>query len=100
MSDFVLTPLAAADLGAIWEYEAERDLEVADAILEEIYATLTGLASKRLFGHPRPDLTDKPVHFRYVRARFVVVYRSDRTPLTVICIAGGTQDLPAILDER
>lgn len=100
MSDFVLTLLAEHDLNDIWEYQAERDIHVADQVVEEIHDTLARLARKRLFGHPRPDLTDKPLLFQYIRDRYVLVYRTDRTPLSVLCIAGATQDLLAILAER
>lgn len=98
---FVLTPLAEHDLNEIWEYLAKRDLDLADQIVEEIFENLTGLEQKRLFGHPRPDLADeKPLLFKVLCRRYVVVYRSDFSPLTVICIAGATQDLTPILAER
>lgn len=100
MGDFVLTELAEQDLNDLWEYLAGSDLDKADRILGEIQETLGGLAAKRLFGHPRKDLTDLPVYFKLVIDRYVVVYRTDRSPMTVICIAGATQDLSAILGRR
>lgn len=100
MIDFVLTELAEQDLNDLWEYLADRDIEAADRVVQEILDVLRGLAQKRLFGHPRPDLTGKPVHFKLVEGRYALVYRTDRSPLTVICIAGATQDLSMILGNR
>ena len=100
MDEFVLTELAEQDLNDLWEYLAVRNLDAADQTIQEIQDTLRGLAQKRLFGHPRTDLTDKPVLFKFVHERYALIYRADRTPLVVICIAGATQDLSAILEVR
>lgn len=87
MNDFVLTLLAEHDLNEIWQYQADRDIDLADQVVEESYDTLMRIARKRLFGHPRPELTDKPLLFKYLRDRYVLVYRTDRTPLNVMGVA-------------
>jgi plasmid stabilization system protein ParE len=45
MSAYVLHPEAYTDLGEIWEFIAEDNVDAADRLLEEIHNAIRGLVS-------------------------------------------------------
>ena len=102
MSKFVLHPEAYADLNEIWEYIAADSLDAADRVLEEIYRAVISLVAFPHRGHPRPDLTSRPLRFHIVRD-YVIAYALDEKPLAVIAILHGRRNprvLAAILNRR
>ncbi|MBM4260503.1 MAG: type II toxin-antitoxin system RelE/ParE family toxin [Deltaproteobacteria bacterium] len=60
MSDYVLTPLAKADIFEIWSYIARDNEEAADRVESAIYDACAEAAQAPLRGHTRPDLTPRP----------------------------------------
>jgi plasmid stabilization system protein ParE len=102
MSRFVLHPEAYADLNEIWEYIAADNLDAADRVIEEIYEAITSLVRFPQTGHPRPELTSRPLRFQVARD-YVIAYAPDEKPLAVIAILHGRRNprvLAAILNRR
>lgn len=99
---FELHPGAAADLTAIWEFIARDNLSAAGKFREEILAAIRDLTSFPDQGHPRPDLTSRPLRFRAVRD-YLIVYAPNESPLLVIAVLHGRRHprvLAALLQTR
>jgi len=58
MKTFVLTPLAARDLGEIWDYVAANNIDVADRVLAAIENAIQRLVRYPGIGHQREELAD------------------------------------------
>jgi len=102
VSGFVLHPEAYADLQEIWEYIATDNLDAADGMLEEIYASIRLLAAFPRRGHSRPELSARPLRFQSVRD-YVIAYAPEEKPLAVIAVLHGRRNprvIAAILRER
>jgi plasmid stabilization system protein ParE len=102
MAGFVLHPQAYADLDEIWEYIAADNLDAADRVREEIYASIRSLVTFPHQGHSRTDLTSRPLRFQTLRD-YVVAYAPDENPLAVIAVLHGRRNpriISAILRER
>ena len=102
MSEFVLHPLACADLDDIWEYIAADNVDAADRVREEIYQAIQSLIPFPYVGHTRTDLTARPLRFQTVH-EYVIVYAPDERPLVVIAILHGRRNprvIAAILRQR
>lgn len=63
MSTYVLTPLAKADIFAIWLYIAERNENAADRVEQAIFDACVFVAESPLRGHSRTDLTARKTPF-------------------------------------
>ena len=102
MNAFVLHPEAHTDLEEIWEYIAADNFDAADRVREEIYDAIQSLAAFPYTGHPRPDLTARPLRFQSSR-NYVIAYAPDEKPLAVIAVLHGRRNprvLAAILRGR
>jgi plasmid stabilization system protein ParE len=60
---YALTPLAKADIFAIWSYIAADNINAAESVEEDIYGACAFLAEAPLRGHVRKDLTHRPLRF-------------------------------------
>jgi antitoxin ParD1/3/4 len=102
MSGYALTPLAKSDIFDIWSYIAEENQNAADRVEQAIYDACAFLADGPLRGHPRPDLTARPVRFwtltRY--PNYTVVYRPETAPLQIVAVLHGKRNIQRILTER
>ena len=102
MNAFVLTPLARADLFAIWSYIASDNEDAADRVEDAIFSACAFVAPTPLRGHMRPDLTRRNLRFwtlvRY--PNYTVVYRPDTMPPQVIAILHGKRNLRRVLKTR
>jgi toxin ParE1/3/4 len=97
---YVLAPEAAHDLVQIWRYvEKQSRVEVADRIERVIRDRIVFLAKTSNAGHSRKDLTDEAVKFLPVYS-YLIVYRPDTSPLQVVSILHGRQDVEGILKAR
>jgi plasmid stabilization system protein ParE len=97
---FRLAHDALDDLEAICFNEAERsgwdhsmDIE---AQLWEAFATL---GKNPGIGHRRSDITSAALYFFFSNP-YMIVYRSDLTPIAITSIIHGSRDLEAMLAER
>jgi antitoxin ParD1/3/4 len=102
MSRYALTPLAQADVFAIWSYIAEESEDAANRVEQAIYDACAFVADGPLRGHFRPDLTTRVVRFwtltRY--PNYTVVYRPETAPLQIIAVLHGKRDVRPILKQR
>jgi plasmid stabilization system protein ParE len=101
-SDYVLTPLAKADIFDIWAYIAENSESVADLVEQAIYDACAFLAHGPARGHSRPDLTIRSVRFwtltRY--PNYTVVDRPETVPLQIVAVLHGKRNIRRILRQR
>ena len=99
MSDFILAPVARADLHEIWDYYASelQNVEVADRIRDELFACFENLAQTPGMGHYRSDLVAEPLRFWRVRD-YLIIYRSEKRPIEIVRVLHGKRDVQAILE--
>ena len=102
MSDYLLTPLARADLFDIWSYIAERNEEAADRVERAIFEACAFVAESPLRGHTRPDLTKRSLRFWTVTRfpNYMVVYRPESVPVQIVAILHGKRNLGRVLGQR
>jgi plasmid stabilization system protein ParE len=98
---FQLTPQAIGDLGGIWDYIAEDNVDAANRVESAILSACSSLARHPLLDSKRSEITSLPVRFWTVTRfpNFVVVYRPDTRPLQVIAVLHGKRDLKSLLEE-
>src|ERR1700730_3669873 len=102
MSAYVLHPEAYTDLGEIWEFIAEDNVDAADQLLEEIHNAIRGLVSFPHQGYRRPDLTSRHLRFQTVRD-FLIAYAPNEKPLLVVAVLHGRWSprvMAAVLRDR
>jgi antitoxin ParD1/3/4 len=102
ISDFAFTPRAKSDLFEIWAYVAENNEDAASRVEQAILDGCSFIARNPLLGHPRPDLTARPVRFWTVTRcpNYATVYRSETSPLEIIAVLHGKRNIPRILKQR
>ena len=102
MSAYVLTPLAKADIFAIWSYIADDSEDAANRVEQAIYDACAFVAEAPMRGHSRPDLTTRSLRFwtltRY--PNYTVVYRPETAPLQVVAVLHGKRNIGRILEHR
>lgn len=97
---FVLTPLAEADLIAIWDYIAEDESEaIANRRLAMIYDACERLVAMPGMGHHRENLLSTDYRF-WSAGSYVIAYRWQTTPLQVIAVVHGARELTAFFGRR
>jgi len=101
MSGYILIPVAQEDLADIRDYYLEEGgYRVARQMLVEFVETFRFLARTPGAGHKREDLAeDRPILFWPMRD-FLILYRTGTSPLEIITIARGSQDLPKVIGRR
>jgi plasmid stabilization system protein ParE len=93
MKTYLFTTAAEQDLAEIIERIATDSPRNAKRVLERFHAAARLLAEMPGMGHSREDVTDKPVKCWAVHS-WLIVYRTDRTPLEILRIVHGARDLP------
>jgi plasmid stabilization system protein ParE len=96
MKPFILTPRAAQDLGDIWEYIADDNIEAADRVLAALEKAMHKLAGNPGIGHMREELADRRHRFFQVYS-YLIVYRSETKPLQVLRVLHAARDVQSIL---
>ena len=99
---FVLHPLAAQDITAIWEALATVNPQAARRVREDILEAIRALVPFPHQGHRRTDLTSRPLRFRIVRD-YLIAYAPDERPLLVLAVLHGRRNprvMAAILRAR
>jgi plasmid stabilization system protein ParE len=93
---YKLTPQARYDLLSIWEFIARDSIRAADRVAERMEAAFRLLARFPKTGHKRADVhTSEPVLFWPVDS-YVVAYRPEPRPVTILRILHGARDLDAL----
>lgn len=93
MSHFGITPLARADLDAIWDYIAivnDRP-QAAFGQVEMLHEKFYLLASNPLLGERREDLG--PGLRAFVAGRYLVVYRPTGEAVEIVRVVDSARDI-------
>ena len=102
MSAYSLTPLAKADIFAIWCFIARDSEEHAERVEQAIDEACAFVAESPMHGHSRTDLTARSLHFwtltRY--PNYTIVYRPATTPLQIVAVLHGKRNIRRILKQR
>ncbi|MCX6613312.1 MAG: type II toxin-antitoxin system RelE/ParE family toxin [Acidobacteria bacterium] len=93
---FVLTPRAEQDIGDIWDYIAEDNVDAADRVLTALEKAIRRLAKTPGIGHFREDLADRRHRFFLVYS-YLIVYRYETKPLQIIRVLHAARDVQSIL---
>ena len=96
MKGFVLTPRAKQDVGDIWDYIADDNIEAADRVINALETTMIKLAKSPGIGHSREELTDKRHRFFLVYS-YLIIYQLETKPLQIIRILHASRDVQSIL---
>ena len=99
MSGYVLGKDAEFDVGEIWDYIAEDNIDAADRWIGKLFDAFEVLGHTPGMGHKRDDLTSYPVLFWPVGA-YLVIYRAERRPIEIVAVTQGSRDIPAFLRRR
>jgi toxin ParE1/3/4 len=98
MPRFLLTRAAAADLEEIDRYIARDAPAAADRLLAALHEAMLRLADFPEIGHLRADLAEELLRFWPVSS-YLIVYRTDLTPLQIVRILHASRDVRALLTE-
>ncbi len=102
MGVYALTRLAIADIFEIWSYIAQDSQDAANRVELAVYDACAFVAEVPLAGHPRPDLTSRPLRFwtltRY--PNYTVIYRPATAPLEIIGVLHGKRITRRMVQER
>src|ERR1039457_1479990 len=102
MSGYALTPLAKADVFAVWSYIADDNEDAANRVEQAIYGAGAFVAEAPLRGHSRPDLTTRSLRFwtliRY--PNYTIVYRPETAPLQVVAVLHGKRNIRRMRSEE
>jgi antitoxin ParD1/3/4/toxin ParE1/3/4 len=96
MTRFVLTQRARQDIGDIWDYIAEDNIDAADRVLDALSGAMMKLAQNPGMGHWREELTDKRHRFLMVYS-YLIVYRYETTPLQIVRVLHAARDIQSLL---
>jgi plasmid stabilization system protein ParE len=96
MLGYYLVPQARTDLREILSYIAEDNVDAVGKVLDRFLEIFELLGENPDMGHFRDDLTTHPVRFFPVYS-YLVIYLADTSPVEVVRVLGGAQDLESIL---
>ena len=100
MRSYEVSAAARLDLLQIWNYLAERSsLDLATRIVRDIQRAIEAVARKPSLGHPRSDLTTRPVMFYRVHS-WLIIYVRNRSPLYVLRVLHSARDIKRILADE
>ena len=101
MSAYILTPTAQEDFTDIRNYYLEEaGYRVARQMVVEFVEAFRFLARTPGAGHKREDLTeDRPILFWPMRD-YLILYKAGSSPLQIVSIVRGSQDVPRIIGRR
>ena len=101
MSRYLLTTQAQEDLQQIRDHLLrEAGLRVARHVMASFIAAFHGLVRTPGQGHRREDLSSREELRFWNVFSYLIVYRIDKRPLTVIAILHGARDVERLLEDR
>lgn len=102
MSRYVLTPLAKADIFAIWSYIAGDNEDAANRVEQAIFDACVFVAEAPMRGRSRPDLTTRSVRFWTLTKfpNYTIVYRPEKVPLEIVAVLHGKRNIRRVLRQR
>ena len=101
MSRYVLTAEAQDDLRQIRDYVLdEGGFRAARYVMGSVITAFRALARTPGQGHRREDLSSREELRFWSVFSYLIVYRIDKKPLTVVAILHGNRDVEQLLNER
>jgi plasmid stabilization system protein ParE len=88
MTEFALHPEASDDLDELVDFIAAHNVNAAHRVVDEIFEAFDRLAQFPHAGHPRPDLTSRPLRFFRVRD-YLIAYAPEERPLWIVAVLHG-----------
>jgi len=101
MSRYVLTVEAQDDLRQIRDYVLdEGGFRAARYVVASLGAGFRALGRTPGQGHPRDDLAKREELRFWAVFSYLIVYRVDKKPLSIVAILHGKRDVEQLLKER
>ena len=97
MIPYVVSPLAQADLDAIWDYVAEHDPSAADRLLNTFYEQFLLLARRPFLGQVCDEL--RPGIRSFVVGKYAVYYEVVDGRIRVVRVLHGSRDVNALFSD-
>ena len=97
MAQVLRRPLAAADIGEIWDFIAEDSVTQADAWVDRLDDKLRLLAMRPLMGRSREELAAGMRSFPF--GRYVVIYEPYDDGIDVVRVLHSARDIEAQFGE-
>jgi len=96
MSTLIVSPLAEEDLEEIWSFVAERDVEAADRLIDEITSRFDHLLAYPGAGHARHELL---VNLRSLPVgRYLIFYQPTDDGVEIFRVLHGSRDVQSEFD--
>ena len=93
----IISPLAEEDLEEIWSFVAERDVEAADRLIEEITGRFDHLLAYPEAGRARHELL---VNLRSLPVkRYVIFYQPTDDGVEIFRVLHGSRDVQSEFDS-
>lgn len=92
MANYRLSEPAQRDFLSLAEHIASDNIPAARKMVDRIEAALVSLAESPGMGHLREDLTEDVALRFWAVGPYLIIYRTDTTPLEVIRIVHGARD--------
>ncbi len=97
MPTLIVTPLAEEDLEEIWSFAAERDVEAADRLIDEITGRFDHLLAYPEAGRARHKLL---VNLRSLPVkRYVIFYQPTEDGVEIFRVLHGSRDVQGEFDS-
>jgi toxin ParE1/3/4 len=97
MPTLIVSPLAEEDLEEIWSFIAERDVEAADRLIDEITGRFDHLLAYPEAGRARHDLL---VNLRSIPVkRYVIFYQPTDDGVEIFRVLHGSRDVQGEFDS-
>lgn len=97
MPTLIVSPLAEEDLEEIWSFVAERDVEAADRLIDEIIGRFDHLLAYPAAGRARHDLL---VNLRSLPVkRYVIFYQPTEDGVEIFRVLHGSRDVQGEFDS-
>ena len=97
MPTLIVSPLAEEDLEEIWSFVAERDVEAADRLIDEITGRFDHLLAYPEAGRARHELL---VNLRSLPVkRYVIFYQPTDAGVEIFRVLHGSRDVQGEFDS-
>jgi len=97
MPTLIVSPLAEEDLEEIWSFVAERDVEAADRLIDEITGRFDHLLAYPEAGRARHELL---VNLRSLPVkRYVIFYQPTDDGVEIFRVLHGSRDVQSEFDS-
>jgi plasmid stabilization system protein ParE len=98
VNHYLISPAAKLDLLDIRDYLAKHgSRNVAARVLRDLRDAIQNVTEMPGVGHLRPDLAGESLRF-YRVYKYLIIYRTDTSPLQVVRVLHGARDVRSILE--